>query len=94
MTALIAFLSPILPYLLSCLAVIAGYLFIKQKGVSPERERQEAEQAEARAKLERQVSEAVSKDAEIDNQTAAKIEEVKQAHTVPPADSSGDRFKF
>lgn len=83
-----------MPYLLGAIAIFAGYFFVKHKGATEERERQTAKQAEAKAELEKQVSQAVSKDSEIDNQTAKKIEEVKQAHTVPPADTAGDRFKF
>lgn len=82
--------------LLGLLALIAGllavYFGIKRKGTLEERGKWEAAQAEAKVELASKVSEAVSKDSEIDRRVEDEKAKIK-ASIKPPTDT-GDTFKF
>jgi len=96
MSALLSILAPLIPYILGILGFVALYFGIKRKGVTEERQRQEAAQQKAQAEVQAKVVEAKGKDAAIDAKVEAQVEAIKKqnppAVDVPPVD--GDVFKF
>jgi len=94
--AILSLLAPLLPWILGLGAVIVGYFGIRQRGVMVERQRQEAAQQKAQAKVQAQVVQAQTKDAAIDQKVEAQVAEIKKENpptvAVPPVD--GDVFKF
>ena len=93
MWALIApFLGKILGFLAILAGILAVYFGIKRKGVIQERERWEASQAEARVEVAEKVSEAVSKDSEIDRRV--EDEKAKIKDSIKPPTDTDDIFRF
>ena len=94
--AILSLIGPLLPWILGLGAVIVGYFGIRQRGVMVERQRQEAAQQKAQAKVQAQVVQAQSKDAAIDQKVEAQVAEIKKENPptvdAPPVD--GDVFKF
>ena len=94
MGVLISLLSSFLPYIIGIIGVVGGYLFIKHKGVSEERERQKAEQAEAVIKLTEKVTEAVSLDSAIDTRVKHEIEEKREEIQSNSEPTAPNKFRF
>ena len=86
-------LSSVLPYILSSLAVVAGYFWIKNKGVQQEREKNQMAQAEAQRRVAERITQAVTQDAAIDQKVVKQIEEVVKSNT-PTQPDRPDRFRF
>lgn len=93
MPAILSLVAPLLPYLMAILGAVAGYFYIKRKGVSEERARQETAKSEAVEKFRKKVEVAVSKDQTVEAKVEAKIEEIKDA-SAPVAPSNPNKFRF
>ena len=92
-----AFIAPFLGKIIGFLALVAGllavYLGIKRKGTLEERGKWEAATAEAEVKLSEKVTEATSKDSEIDRRVEDEKKKLKETIR-PPTDSNDTIFRF
>lgn len=95
MPAILGLLSPILPYILLGIGVLAAYFGIKSKGKSEAKVEFQKQQLEVQKKVEQKVSVAVGKDSAVDAKVEAKIDEIKKQDQVPVAPPvDGGDFKF
>ena len=75
-------------------AFFAAYFSIKKRGTLEERGKWEKATSEAKEAMREKVSKAVSKDAEIDAQTAKRVEEIKESAKLPEVSEDEKIFKF
>lgn len=91
--AILSILGPLVPYILGIFGIVVAYFTVKQRGVTQERQRQEAVQQKAQAEVVQRVQVAQSKDAAIDAKVEAKVEEITKAEE-PAAPSAPGKFRF
>lgn len=95
MEFILGLLGPILPYIVGAVAVVGGYFFIKSKGASEERQKNEIAVAKEREKLQGKVDSARSKDEEVDVKVNEKVSSLKKKPKEEKTDwKAGDQFRF
>jgi len=96
--ALISLLGPLMGPLLAgfaaLIAILALYFGVKRKGVTEERERQEAAKAKEVAKMQEKVQEAISQDSLIDQKVTNEIKKIEQDVEKSSTSSRPDKFRF
>lgn len=86
-------IGPLLAGVAFVIAALVAYFGIKRKGVTEERERQQAAQVKETARVQKQVNEAVSKDTEIDLRVQDEVKAIEE-NSATPLPSRDDKFRF
>ena len=93
---LLTLIGPLVPWILGGLAAIVAYFGIKAKGAAEAKAKFQEQQSQATAKVQAQVAQAVSQDAQVDAKVEKQIVEIEKTEKPPVADrpKPGDIFEF